>query len=204
MPDRRRVFLVDDEEAIRRSATFMLRASGYNVTAFETGEHFLEAVDELGAGCVLLDVRMPGISGLEVQQVLKERSIDLPIIIMTGHGDIMVALQAMNAGAVDFIEKPFDRTVLFEAIADGFARLDRVRDLSRQERARARLEALAPLEREVLHRLVRGHTTAAIAQELDLAPRRVETLRAGVMQKLEAASTSELLRLAFAAGLGPA
>ena len=204
MPDRRRVFLVDDEEAIRRSATFMLRASGYNVTAFETGEHFLEAVDELGAGCVLLDVRMPGISGLEVQQVLKERSIDLPIIIMTGHGDIMVALQAMNAGAVDFIEKPFDRTVLFEAITDGFARLDRVRDLSRQERARARLEALAPLERDVLHRLVLGHTTAAIAQELDLAPRRVETLRAGVMQKLEAASTSELLRLAFAAGLGPA
>lgn len=204
MPDRRLVYLVDDEEAIRRSASFMLRASGYNVTAFETGEQFLEAVDGLGAGCVLLDVRMPGMSGLEVQRLLNERSVAFPVIIMTGHGDISVALQAMNAGAVDFIEKPFDRGVLFEAITDGFARLDRTRDLSRQERARARLEVLIPLEREVLHRLVRGHTSAVIAQELDLPPRRIETLRASVMQKLDAASVSELLRLAFAAGLGDA
>ncbi|HKT86145.1 MAG TPA: response regulator [Novosphingobium sp.] len=203
MNDSKQVYLVDDDEAIRRSASFMLRSSGYSVKTFSTGVEFLDAVKELDAGCILLDVRMPEISGLEVQDVLNERGVAHPVVVMTGHGDVTVAVQAMKAGAVDFIEKPFDKAVLIEAIEDGFARLAQASsDLSRREQAQARLRVLTPRELDVLHGLALGHPNKTIAYDLGISPRTVEVHRANVMQKLEVASLSEALRIAFAAGLG--
>lgn len=203
MTDAKRIYLVDDDEAIRRSASFMLRSCGYSVTTFGTGVEFLGAVSGLHPGCILLDVRMPEMDGLEVQQVLRERAVAYPVVVMTGHGDVGVAVQAMKAGAVDFIEKPFDRVVLLEAIEDGLARLAQASSsLSRREAASARLGVLTPREVDVLEGLVRGHPNKTIAYDLGISPRTVEVHRANLMQKLEVASLSEALRVAFAAGLG--
>lgn len=203
MNDGKRVYLVDDDEAIRHSASFMLRSSGYSVKTFSTGVEFLDAVDDLGAGCILLDVRMPEISGLEVQDALNERGVALPVVVMTGHGDVTVAVQAMKAGAVDFIEKPFDKAVLIEAIEDGFGRIAQASsDLSRRQQAEARLRVLTPRELDVLHGLALGHPNKTIAHDLGISPRTVEVHRANLMQKLEVASLSEALRVAFATGLG--
>lgn len=203
MNDSKRVYLVDDDEAIRRSAAFMLRSSGYAVKTFGTGVEFLDEVRELDGGCILLDVRMPEMDGLEVQQALHERGIDFPVVVMTGHGDVTVAVQAMKAGAVDFIEKPFDKDVLIEAIEDGFSRLDQANsNLSRRDQAQARLRVLTPRERDVLEGLARGNPNKTIAYDLEISPRTVEVHRANLMQKLEVASFSEALRIAFAAGLG--
>lgn len=203
MSEHKRVYLVDDDEAVRRSASFMLRSSGYAVTTFASGTEFLAAVAGLEAGCILLDVRMPEISGLEVQQALRDDGVTLPVIVMTGHGDVTVAVQAMKAGAVDFIEKPFDKAVLMEAMADGFARLGQAASShSRREEAQARLRVLTPRELDVLEGLVRGHPNKTIAFDLGISPRTVEVHRANLMQKLEVASLSEALRVAFAAGIG--
>ncbi len=199
----RHIHLVDDDEAIRRSASFMLRTSGYVVKTYTSGVEFLGAADEALPGCVLLDVRMPEIDGLDVQQALKDRAILLPVIVMTGHGDVNVAVQAMKQGAVDFIEKPFEKAVLLNAIEEGFARLDQAgRRQARAEEARVRLDALTPRELDVMTGLVHGHPNKTIAYDLGISPRTVEIHRANLMTKLEVASLSEALRIAFAAGLG--
>ena len=125
MSDERLVHLVDDDEAIRRSAAFMLKTSGFRVQIYESGDQLLKGALSLDPGCVLLDIRMPGMDGLEVQQALKERGVGLPVVIMTGHGDVTLAVQAMKAGAVDFIEKPFEKAVLLGAIDQAFSRLER-------------------------------------------------------------------------------
>lgn len=203
MPDPRTVYLVDDDEAIRRSASFMLRASGYRVTTFASGLELLDAVGSLAPGCVLLDVRMPGMDGVEVLAALRQRGVLFPVIVMTGHGDVTVAVQAMKGGALDFIEKPFEKAVLESALDEGFARLDQSdRRRDRQDEAQARLAALTPRERDVLEGLVRGHPNKTIAYDLGISPRTVEVHRANVMLKLSVASLSEALRIAFAAGLG--
>ena len=203
MSEPKRVYLVDDDEAIRRSASFMLRASGYAVTTFGTGVEFLGAVEGLEPGCILLDVRMPEMSGLEVQQALREKGVAYPVVVMTGHGDVTVAVQAMKGGAIDFIEKPFDKGMLMEAMTDGFAQLGQANtNLSRREEAQARLRVLTPRELEVLEGLVRGHPNKTIAYDLSISPRTVEVHRANLMQKLNVASLSEALRVAFAAGIG--
>lgn len=199
----RHIHLVDDDEAIRRSASFMLRTSGYVVKTYGSGVEFLDAAGDVVPGCVLLDVRMPEMDGLEVQQALKARGVLLPVIVMTGHGDVNVAVQAMKAGAVDFIEKPFEKAVLLSAIDEGFSRLDQAgRRNARAEDARARLTALTPRERDVMQGMVRGHPNKTIAYDLGISPRTVEIHRANLMTKLEVASLSEALRIAFAAGLG--
>ncbi|MEJ5977376.1 response regulator transcription factor [Novosphingobium sp. PS1R-30] len=199
----RLVHLVDDDEAIRRSASFMLRTSGFVVKTYASGVELLDAAKDLPAGCVLLDVRMPEIGGLEVQQALRARGVHLPVIVMTGHGDVTVAVQAMKAGAVDFIEKPFEKAVMLAALEEGFARLERSgRVAVRAEEAQARLEVLTTREREVLEGLVRGHPNKTIAYDLEISPRTVEIHRANVMTKLGVHSLSEALRVAFAAGLG--
>ena len=137
MTSARLVHLVDDDEAIRRSVGFMLRTSGFLVAAYESGAELLKAAAGSRAGCILLDIRMPGMDGLEVQEALKEKGVILPVIIMTGHGDVSLAVQAMKAGAVDFIEKPFEKAVLLCAIEQAFARLDaRLRDRERGGRGR--------------------------------------------------------------------
>lgn len=206
MPDHgRKVHLVDDDEAIRRSASFMLRTSGYVVKTYPSGVEFLEVAEEIDPGCILLDVKMPGMDGLEVQQALKARNILLPVVIMTGHGDVGVAVQAMKAGAVDFIEKPFEKAVLLSAIDQGFDRLEQAgKRHARRDEAKAKLAVLTAREMDVLKGLVRGHPNKTIAYDLGISPRTVEIHRANLMTKLEVASLSEALRIAFAAGLGDA
>lgn len=197
----RHVYLVDDDDAIRRSASFMLKTSGFTVATFASGTDFLNEARDLDAGCVLLDVRMPDIDGLTVQSELKARGIALPVIVMTGHGDVTVAVAAMKAGAVDFLEKPFEKAELVAALEDGFARIDQ--SGHRAERAAIaviRLKALTPRERDVLRGLVNGLPNKTIGYDLGISPRTVEIHRAHLMTKLEVRSLAEALRIAFAAG----
>lgn len=203
MADKRLVHIVDDEESIRRSAKFMLSTSGYAVETWESGVAFLKEAKAAEPGCILLDVRMPEMDGLEVQQALNERGITMPVIILTGHGDIGIAVRAMKAGAVDFIEKPFEKTVLMSAIEAAHARLEKnAADLERNEEAHVMLGKLTGREREVLEGLAKGLPNKTIAYDLDISPRTVEVHRANLMTKLGVRSLSEALRIAFAAGMG--
>lgn len=196
----RQIYLVDDEAAVRRSIGFMLKTSGYKVDAFPNGEEFLKAAGELAEGCVLLDVRMPGMDGLQVQAALRERGIPLPVIILTGHGDINTAVTAMKAGAVDFIEKPFEKAVLLAALEQACARSARSDALQNHaEAARVLLNVLTARERDVLAGLVDGHSNKVIAYDLGISPRTVEIHRANLMAKLKVKSLSDALRLAFLA-----
>lgn len=198
----RRVHLVDDDEAIRRSVSFTLRTSNLLVTTYASGVELLKA-PELERGCILLDVRMPDMDGLEVQQALKDKGVLLPVIILTGHGDVGLAVQAMKAGAVDFIEKPFEKATLLGALEVGFARIEAAgRRHARADEARVKLEVLTGRERDVLEGLVRGHPNKTIAYDLGISPRTVEIHRANLMMKLGVPSLSEALRIAFAAGVG--
>lgn len=200
LPDRI-VYLVDDDEAIRRSAGFMLKTSGFSVQTFVSGVDLLKT-RALAPGCVLLDVRMPEMDGIEVQKALHARGFTLPVIVMTGHGDIDVAVQAMKNGAVDFIEKPFAKAVLLTAIEEGFACLENAgRGRSRAAEASVMLEALTPREKDVLLGLVRGNSNKAIGFDLGISRRTVEIHRANLMSKLGVASLSGALRIAFAAQL---
>ena len=200
MTEPRLIHLVDDDEAIRRSAGFMLKTSGFRVQSYESGDHLLKSAASLEPGCILLDIRMPGMDGLEVQQALKERGVGLPVVIMTGHGDVTLAVQAMKAGAVDFIEKPFEKAVLLGAIDQAFSRLDRSSEArERAKEAEVQLNGLTPREREVLDGLAQGLPNKTIACDLGISPRTVEIHRANLMSKLGVKSLSEALRIAFAA-----
>lgn len=197
------IYLIDDDDGVRRSVGFMLKTSRLDVQVFADGTAFLKEVKHLDPGCVLLDVRMPGLDGLEVQAELRERGIAYPVVVMTGHGDVDVAVKAMKAGAVDFIEKPFDKQVVLEAVEEGFSRLDRSSEVSqRRKEASLRLNALTPREYEVLEGLVKGHPNKTIGYDLGISARTVEIHRANVMKKLEVFNLSDLLRIAFAAGVG--
>ena len=196
------VYVVDDDEAIRRSISFLLKTSGYAVKAYASGAEFLAEAGRLERGCILLDVRMPDIDGMEVQQRLRESGVLLPVIIMTGHGDIDMAVKAMKAGASDFIEKPFEKALLFDALESARQRLDLdVLSDRRCEDARARLNILTAREREVLKGMVDGLPNKTIAYDLGISPRTVEIHRANLMQKLQVQSLSEALRIAFTARL---
>lgn len=196
------VHLVDDDEAIRRSASFMLKTSGFIVQTFVSGSELLKQ-RELAPGCILLDVRMPDMDGIEVQRALHARGVTFPVIVMTGHGDIDVAVQAMKHGAVDFIEKPFEKAVLIGAIEEGFARIENIdRNSILATDAQVMLEALTPRERDVLLGLARGHPNKTIGFNLGISRRTVEIHRANLMTKLGVASLSGALRIAFAAELG--
>jgi len=200
MSETRLVHLVDDDDAIRRSAGFMLKTSGHAVRTYESGGELLKSAGSLEPGCILLDIRMPGMDGLEVQQALKERGVSLPVIIMTGHGDVTLAVQAMKAGAVDFIEKPFEKAVLMGAIEQAFDRLERsAQALERAGDASVRLQVLTPRERDVLDGPAKGLPNKTIAYDLGISPSTVEIHRANLMTKLGVKSLSEALRIAFAA-----
>ena len=196
----RLVHLVDDDEAIRRSVSFALKTSGFEVRAYENGAGILKSAPDLETGCILLDIRMPGMDGLEVQEALRLKGVSLPVIIMTGHGDVSLAVRAMKAGAIDFIEKPFEKAVLLAAIEHAMARLRQsatsVKDASE---AATRLQLLTAREREVLDGLAQGLPNKSIAYDLGISPRTVEIHRANLMTKLEVRSLSEALRIAFAA-----
>jgi two-component system response regulator FixJ len=197
------VHIVDDEDSIRRSVGFMLKTSGYAVETWTSGEAFLKEVKNAEHGCILLDVRMPEIDGLQVQRTLAERGVTMPIVIMTGHGDVSIAIQAMKAGAVDFLEKPFEKSALIGAIEESFERIAKATDASaRAIDAGKILAALTPRERDVLEGLAKGLPNKTIAYDLDISPRTVEVHRANLMAKLDVRSLSDALRIAFAAGLG--
>lgn len=203
MSDQAVIHIVDDEESMRRSLSFLLRSSGHMVQSWAAGPEFLKGVKRSGPGCALLDIRMPEMSGLEVQAELAAQGIDMPVIILTAHGDVSLAVQAMKAGAVDFLAKPFDQKTLLEAVNAAVGRIKNVR--ARQERmeiANARLGALTARERDVLAGLACGYPNKTIAFDLGISRRTVEVHRANLMLKLGVNSLADALRIAFAAGLG--
>lgn len=203
MPNRNIIHLIDDDEAIRHSASFMLRGASYRVQTFPDGVAFLDDVDGLERGCILLDVQMPRMDGLQVLTALVERGIDMPVIVLTGHGDVSVAVQAMKLGAVDFVEKPYEKAVLLSSLQTAFDRYDGQEPREKLAKdATNRIGRLTDRERDVLEGLVEGLTNKAIAQRHEISPRTVEIHRANVMEKLEVDSLSAALRLAFSAGLG--
>ncbi len=197
------VYLVDDDDGVRRSVGFMLKTSGYQVQPFVSGVEFLSRVKHLDPGSILLDIRMPEMDGLQVQAELNQRGVTFPVIIMTGHGDIDMAVKAMKAGAADFIEKPFEKLSMITALRQATHRLaDDGRQLAGRQEAQRLLKALTPRERDVLDGLVKGHPNKTIGFDLGISPRTVEIHRANLMQKTGVHSLSDLLRIAFAAGLG--
>jgi two-component system, LuxR family, response regulator FixJ len=203
MNETRLIHLVDDDEAVRHSASFMLRHAGFTVKTYPDGVTFLESAQQAALGCVLLDVQMPHMDGLEVQERLNDLGVALPVIVLTGHGDVEVAVKAMKAGAVDFVEKPYEKQTLVSALTRAFDRLDaRTQKDVLVDEAKGRVERLTPRERDVLVGLVDGFTNKMIAESLDISPRTVEIHRANLMEKLDAPSLSNVLRIAFAAGVG--
>jgi two-component system, LuxR family, response regulator FixJ len=202
MADRGKVYVIDDDEAMRDSLNFLLESAGFNVTLFESALKFLEALPGLDFGCVVSDVRMPGLDGIELLKRMQAGQSSFPIVIMTGHGDIPLAVEAMKLGAVDFLEKPFedDRLIgMIEAAirqAEPAAKSDAVtHDIA------ARIATLSPRERQVMDGLIAGLSNKLIARDYDISPRTIEVYRANVMTKMQANSLSELVRLAMRAGL---
>lgn len=203
MSDSKLVHIVDDEDSIRRSLDFLLRSAGYRAERWEDGVSFLNGVDRTKAACVLLDVRMPGMDGLQVQAEMAARGYNLPVVVLTGHGDISTAVRAMHGGAVDFLEKPFNRERLLQALEAGFAQLnDREAARKREEWARTEVGKLTEREKEVLEGLACGYPNKTIAYDLGISSRTVEVYRANVMSKFEVTNFADSLRIAFAAGMG--
>ncbi|MDP9056658.1 MAG: response regulator [Pseudomonadota bacterium] len=203
MTDKGLVHIVDDEDAIRRSLDFLLSTAGYRVERWRDGEAFLQGADNSVPACVLLDIRMPGPDGLVVQARMASAGLDFPVIFITGHGDISAAVQAMKAGAADFLEKPFDRAKLLRSVEVGFAQLaNRETLLERAHWADTQLARLTDREREVLDGLACGYANKAIAVDLGISSRTVEVYRANLMAKLNVTNFADALRIAFAAGLG--
>ena len=193
------VHVVDDDDSVRRSVGFMLKTSGYRVCSYASGTEILKDAKCLEPGCVLLDIRMPDMDGLEVQEALQERGVTLPVIIMTGHGNLDTAVAAIREGAIDFIEKPFEKAVLLSAVEQAFATLKRADSArTRSKDASVRLQVLTERERQVLDGLAQGLPNKTIAYDLGISPRTVEIHRANLMSKLGVRSLSEALRLAFA------
>jgi two-component system response regulator FixJ len=196
------IHVVDDDEAIRDSVAFQLQTAGYQTLAYDSAESFLAALPEVTRGCVLTDVRMPGLSGLELVLQLVKLGFKHPIIMMTGHGDIPLAVEAMKAGVVDFIEKPLDDDILLAAIARALSKPAAAEQQDEQRAAwQARFALLSPRERDVLTGVIAGKPNKIIAYELGISPRTVEVYRAGLMTKTEASSLSELIRMALRLGL---
>lgn len=198
----RHVHVIDDEESIRRSIGFLLKTAGLSVEVWPSGAEFLKAYRHVAPGCILLDVRMPDINGLDVQEELAASGCTMPVIILTGHADVPIAIRAMKAGAVDFIEKPFEKTTLMAALELGFARMEQAEHHRESAQEAAILVAgLTGRERDVLAGMAKGLPNKTIAFDLDISPRTVEVYRANLMAKLNAKSLSEALRIAFAARL---
>jgi two-component system, LuxR family, response regulator FixJ len=202
MADGAIVYAVDDDVAMRESLAFLLDAAGFTVVAFETASSFLEALPGIDSGCVVTDVRMPGIDGIELLRRVKQAKPALSVIVITAHGEIPLAVQAMKLGAIDFLEKPFEDERLIEAIRAAVAdATDRARAEAAAAQIASRVNALSPRERQVMEGLVAGLSNKTIARDLNISPRTVEVYRDNVMTKLQAASLSEVVRLAVRAGV---
>jgi two-component system response regulator FixJ len=202
MPNKGKVYVIDDDEAMRDSLNFLLESANFGVTLFETAQHFLDVLPGLEFGCVVSDVRMPGIDGIELLKRMKAGHSAFPILIMTGHGDVPLAVEAMKLGAVDFLEKPFEDDRLIGMIDAAIRRAEPAArsEVVAQEVA-ARVATLSPRERQVMDGLIAGLSNKLIARDYDISPRTIEVYRANVMTKMQANSLSELVRLAMRAGL---
>jgi two-component system response regulator FixJ len=194
------VHVIDDDEAVRESIDFLLRSAGLSVRTYDSATSFLDVAPKIGAGCVITDVRMPGLTGIDLLRRLQEMQIGLPVIVITGHGDVPLAVEAMKCGAVDFLEKPFDDDVLLASVRAALNRSEESAAVE-AERAeiRARIGALTQRERDVLEGLVAGHPNKIIAFKLEISPRTVEIYRANLMTKMKAGSLSELVRMTLVA-----
>ncbi len=202
MPTKPIVHVIDDDEAMRDSLSFLLDVQGLDARLYDSATTFLAALPNLEPGCIITDIRMPGLTGLELVQRLKDEKVDLPVIVITGHGDVSLAVDAMKAGVMDFLEKPFSDESLLSSVKDALARLASTPapDQERLE-AQKRLEGLSPRERDVLMGVVAGKANKTIAFELDISARTVEVYRANLMSKTGARNLSDLMRLALTAGL---
>jgi two-component system response regulator FixJ len=203
MPAEKTVYVVDDDAAVRRSVERLLDSAGFKAISYETPMAFLDAVPGLSGGCVLLDVRMPGLDGLTVQAWLAKLESIMPVIVMTGQADVQTAVRAMKAGAVDFLEKPFHDDTLLNAVEAALTRSGRPDRDSETLRAAERLAALSRREREVLDALMAGHPNKMIAYDLGISVRTVEVHRARMMHRLGVRQLAEAIRLAVMARMAP-
>jgi two-component system, LuxR family, response regulator FixJ len=202
MAHRGKVFVIDDDEAMRDSLEFLLSTADFDVTLFESAQHFLDALAGIDFGCVVSDVRMPGIDGIELLKRLKASHSALPVVIMTGHGDVPLAVEAMKLGSVDFLEKPFEDDRLIGMIEAAFKQAEAgAQTMAITAEIAERIATLSPRERQVMDGLIAGLSNKMIAREYDISPRTIEVYRANVMTKMQAGSLSELVRLAIRAGV---
>jgi two-component system response regulator FixJ len=202
MSSKVKVYVIDDDEAMRDSLNFLLDCAGLEVTLFETAQQFLDALPGLDFGCVVSDVRMPGIDGIELLRRMKAAQSKFPILIMTGHGDVPLAVEAMKLGAIDFMEKPFDDDRLTGMIEAAIRQAEpAAKDDAVTQNIVARIATLSPRERQVMEGLIAGLSNKLIARDYDISPRTIEVYRANVMTKMQANSLSELVRFAMRAGL---
>lgn len=194
------IYIVDDDEAVRESLSWLISSTGHKAKAFASADHFLESFDSSRQGCVLMDVRMPGMNGMELQQRLAEKPNCLPVIIITGHGDVQMAVRAMKQGAFDFIEKPFNDEVMLDLVQKALDECaTRHKSVAKQQSITALLERLTPREKEVLDLIATGETNKGIARVLEISDKTVEAHRARVMEKLEATSLADLMKKVMAA-----
>ena len=190
------VFIIDDDEAVRRFLSGLIASVGLHVETYASAQEFLDADEPSQPGCLLLDIRMPGMSGLELQKELASRNIRIPIIILTGHGNVQVAVHAMKAGAVDFIEKPFNNELLLDRIQMAVAEsVDADTTRVKQDEIAHRMELLTPREHQVLDIVAAGETNKAIARRLEISEKTVEIHRARVMEKMQAKSLADLVKM---------
>ena len=196
------VHVIDDDDALRDSLSFLLGTARLDVKTYESAEAFLSALPGVNSGCIITDVRMPNMSGVDLLRKLNELEVALPVIVMTGHGDVQLAVEAMKIGAADFIEKPFDDEILLNAVRAALARWeDKCKEVSERSSYIEKLEMLSSRERDVLEGLIAGKANKVIAFDLGISPRTVEIYRANVMTKTGANSLPELVRMALLAGL---
>jgi two-component system response regulator FixJ len=196
------IYVIDDDEAVRQSLEFLLKTAGLTVHSFDSAKAFLDVLPQIRSGCIITDVRMPEITGIDLLRRVKELGVDIPVIVITGHGDISLAVEAMKIGAVDFLEKPFDDDALLAAVHGSLHRIaDSAQRNADLAKIRDKLTALSSRERQVLDGLVAGKANKAIAFDLGISPRTVEIYRANLMTKMAANSLSDLVRMAMTGGL---
>ena len=198
------IHVIDDDEAVRDSLAFLLESADFKIRTYESALHFLSRLDEVEPGCVVTDVRMPGMSGLELVRELNRRAVHMPVVVITGHGDVPLAVEAMRGGVIDFIEKPFSDDAILSALRTALQRGQDSREVADERKVMVeRVGSLSTRERQVLNGLVAGQANKVVALELGISPRTVEVYRANLMTKMRASSLSELIRMALIAGATP-